>query len=126
MTNRRPLPPVSPKELAALRQSLLVARAAITGDIDQLSREAFDGFERAAGETRDEFEDIHSQEFDLELLKYDEETLQKIDDALERMDNGGYGRCETCGDRIGRERLRAVPHAANCIACQRDLEREAS
>ena len=72
------------------------------------------------------FCDVPRRGFDLELLKYDEETLQKIDDALERMDNGGYGRCETCGERIGRERLRAVPHAANCIACQRELEREAS
>lgn len=45
--------------------------------------------------------------------------LQEIDAALERMDAGTWGRCETCGGAIGRGRLRALPEARHCLTCSR-------
>jgi DnaK suppressor protein len=43
--------------------------------------------------------------------------LQQIDQALRRIDEGRYERCETCGKPIGRERLEALPYASTCVAC---------
>lgn len=43
--------------------------------------------------------------------------LVETDEALHRMDLGTYGRCETCGGAIGRQRLLALPTARFCIAC---------
>ena len=37
--------------------------------------------------------------------------------ALERIDRGTYGRCQSCGGAIGRQRLLALPAARYCIAC---------
>ena len=43
--------------------------------------------------------------------------ISEIDEALERIENGTYGKCVTCGEPINEKRLEAVPHAAQCIAC---------
>lgn len=52
------------------------------------------------------------------------EVLQKIDAALERMDDGTYGTCQRCGKQIARARLEAFPYVAYCIDCQAYLERQ--
>ena len=44
-----------------------------------------------------------------------EEELTYIREALEKIEKGGYGICETCGKEIEMERLEALPAAKNCI-----------
>ncbi|GEM_PF-816725 len=52
------------------------------------------------------------------------QRLQKIEDALERIENGSYGRCRHCGRRIVKPRLTAVPFTDSCTACAaRNLSR---
>ena len=46
-----------------------------------------------------------------------QETLDSIDDALDRLEAGTYGRCERCGNEISEERLSAMPFARLCITC---------
>ena len=43
--------------------------------------------------------------------------LAELDAALERLERGSYGSCQTCGGAIGRQRLRAIPEARFCIDC---------
>jgi DnaK suppressor protein len=57
------------------------------------------------------------QEFTLGLLGGDEDALDQIEAAIERIDNGSYGRCETCGGKIPKARLEAIPYAAQCVRC---------
>lgn len=52
------------------------------------------------------------------------QKLELIDQALERLANGKYGRCETCGGAINPERLEALPYATQCIRCQQQAERQ--
>jgi DnaK suppressor protein len=47
-----------------------------------------------------------------------EDTLQRVEAALQRLDQGVYGRCAQCGENISAERLMALPYAENCIDCQ--------
>ena len=56
-------------------------------------------------------------------MRRDQTTLREVDEALERIEGGNFGLCELCGEPIVRERLRAMPHARNCIECQRESER---
>lgn len=42
---------------------------------------------------------------------------EEVDRALEKLDEGSYGRCDTCGEPIPGERLEAVPWAAQCVGC---------
>jgi DnaK suppressor protein len=48
--------------------------------------------------------------------------IEKIKEALERIDNGTFGRCEVCGRDIGEERLRARPVTTLCIDCKKKQE----
>jgi DnaK suppressor protein len=107
------------KDLDELRSSLIRARAALTGDITQLRAEALDLNGSTVGEG---FDGDYDQELNLELLEHDGSTLREVDEALERLEEGNYGRCEACETWIPKTRLKAVPHARNCIECQRDLE----
>ncbi len=49
--------------------------------------------------------------------------LNKIEKSLEKIERGGYGECESCGEEIGLERLRARPMADFCITCKDEQER---
>ena len=44
--------------------------------------------------------------------------LQYLDGALEMIDEGTFGICKKCGDRINPERLMEVPHTTNCFTCK--------
>lgn len=46
--------------------------------------------------------------------------LMAIDAAMERIENGTYGECMTCGEEIDPARLRALPEATRCIACMEE------
>lgn len=63
------------------------------------------------------------REMDLTLEENARSLLARIDHALEKLDRGTYGVCDSCGGAIGVGRLRAAPHAALCIDCQRLRER---
>ncbi len=66
--------------------------------------------------------DRASQETDmsLELRNRDRERklIKKINEAIEAIESGDYGYCETCGVEIGIERLEARPTATLCIDCK--------
>ena len=50
------------------------------------------------------------------------ETLNKINDALVRLEQGGYGYCYDCGEEIAQKRLRALPFAVRCKDCEEAKE----
>lgn len=56
---------------------------------------------------------------DLSLATGQDALLRDVDDALERIRAGTFGRCETCGRWIERERLELLPYAPLCAACAR-------
>jgi DnaK suppressor protein len=61
-----------------------------------------------------------------QLAEVESRELAKINEALERIRTGRYGKCDTCGASIKSARLQAVPHATECIDCARAAERRMS
>jgi RNA polymerase-binding protein DksA len=51
------------------------------------------------------------------LVSQLEETLAEVERALAKLDEGAYGRCESCGKAIGEARLEAMPATRYCIDC---------
>ncbi len=47
------------------------------------------------------------------------EVVEEAHEALNRLGDGSYGLCVSCGQPISFERLEAIPHARMCIACPR-------
>ena len=55
---------------------------------------------------------------DISILEMRNKMRQNIDEALIRLDEGSYGVCSDCGVDISEKRLKAVPFARRCVACQ--------
>ena len=62
------------------------------------------------------------REIDYSLGENSEQVLTEIDAALQRIEDGTYGTCTTCGREIPLERLEAYPWASLCIDCKRRAE----
>ena len=63
--------------------------------------------------------DAHRQgDIDLALLQMRAETVRRIDAALGRLEAGTYGSCVECAKEIAERRLRALPFAVRCQACE--------
>lgn len=62
--------------------------------------------------------EVYEQEKNYALTEHNNQHLKDIEDSLEKLENGGYGICESCGKDIGFERLNAHPTAKLCIGCQ--------
>lgn len=79
-----------------------------------------------AGESGDEI-DVASDVVDGRLLEslgaQDSNRLQMINNALDRIKQGTYGKCLVCKQDIPEERLEAIPYAFMCINCQSNTER---
>jgi DnaK suppressor protein len=60
--------------------------------------------------------------FMLRIRDRERKLISKINSALERIDAGEFGICESCGDDIGEERLNARPVTTLCIACKKKQE----
>lgn len=63
-----------------------------------------------------------SEDISLKRLSTHREILLKIDEALGKLDEGTYGRCEDCGEEISEERLKILPFATYCRDCQEKRE----
>src|SRR5947207_14433220 len=62
------------------------------------------------------------EDLEFALLQMKSETLNKINDALARLEQGDYGYCFDCGDEIAEKRLRALPFAVRCKDCEEARE----
>ncbi|MFO8163214.1 MAG: RNA polymerase-binding protein DksA [Thermodesulfobacteriota bacterium] len=60
--------------------------------------------------------------FLLRIRDRERKLIEKIREALERIDNGTFGICEICGKEIGEERLKARPVTTQCIECKKKQE----
>jgi DnaK suppressor protein len=58
------------------------------------------------------------EELEFALVQMKSETLNKIDDALVRLEQGDFGYCFDCGEEIVEKRLRALPFAVRCKDCE--------
>jgi RNA polymerase-binding protein DksA len=118
---------VSEIDTAEYRARLLEERARLTNAVDFLERENPGSLGDELGEiataSDNHLGDTATATFDRELDEGLEEgaqqTLQAIDDALAKIEDGSYGTCEVCGKPIGAERLSAIPWARLCIDDQR-------
>ena len=70
--------------------------------------------------------DLYNREFSLELAEGEGERLYALDDAIKRVDEGKYGKCDMCGQSIPKPRLKVMPQAQYCIKCQEKIEKRSA
>jgi RNA polymerase-binding protein DksA len=64
-------------------------------------------------------QDVEGMDEQVILAQNEEQLLEDVEAALERIETGKYGICEVCGREIPKQRLDALPQAATCIQCAR-------
>jgi DnaK suppressor protein len=106
------------QRLTARRQEL---RRYLAGEVNELRSQD----ETGVGDEIDVSVDSEHAAIRSQLADFESRELKQIDSALERIEEGRFGRCDTCDGAIGVERLRAVPYVATCIDCARKAERAA-
>jgi len=117
-------------DLKTFENNLLTLRARLRGDVSQMTSEALRSSSSEVGGTAssaplhmaDLGSDAFEQEFTLSLIQNQEQVLEEIGDALERIKHGAYGQCEECKKPIHKARLQALPYTRHCVACARKLQ----
>ncbi len=117
-------------EMKVYREKLLALRARLRGDVNQMADAALNKSRSEANgdlssmpiHMADIGSDNFEQEFTLSLMESEGGTLEQIESALERIEDGDYGECEECGVRIPKTRLNALPYATMCVKCASRLE----
>jgi DnaK suppressor protein len=108
---------------AELKQMLEARRDAIEGQVQQRIRAFRDS--ASEGPTRpqaDLLDDPVHEDLAFALVEIQAQTLKNITAALVRLGEGDYGICHECEEEISEKRLRALPFATTCLACQGSAE----
>ena len=110
------------------RERLLALRARLLGEMTQMADAALNNGGNEPSNMPTHMADLGSdnfeQELTLSLMGGEEDTLDQIEAALARVEEGTYGRCEACDEEIPAVRLEAIPYATFCVNCASQRERE--
>jgi RNA polymerase-binding transcription factor DksA len=111
------------------REQLLALGQRLKANVANLEDEAYRKTGEASGNLSntplhlaDLGSDTFEQEVALSLLENQEQRLEEIAAALERIRQGTFGTCAECGKEIPRRRLDAVPSTRHCLECARELQ----
>jgi len=112
------------------RKILLEEKEKILGQINSLSEDTLASSQRdSSGDLSgysmhmaDVGTDNFQRELALGLVSNEQQVLYRIEEALKRIEEGTYGKCETCGKIIKEDRLKALPFATMCISCKEKEE----
>ena len=106
------------KRKEAFRKRLLEDRAQIAGEMISHGGVLERGAQHDFRDLEARAQGISSQWVDDRIAGDDGNLIDKIDLALERLDDGTYQVCVDCGEKIPLARLEAKPSASLCVTCQ--------
>lgn len=110
--------------LKQAEEKLLAMRRQVLREISEDLRQGREGSKEEGKDTYDLASEERDREISFILTDRDREKLQAIQDALERVQNGTYGICESCEAEISPARLNALPFTRLCVSCQAEFEKE--
>lgn len=115
----------SKRELDYFKGQILVKRRKLLGKMGELrentqiaNESSITGDSTYAYHMADAGTDQGEREKAYYWLARENNYLRYLERALEMIDDGSFGICQTCGDLISKERLEEVPHTSNCFTCK--------
>lgn len=119
--------PWSPEELKEVRAQLESEAAGLRADIEvaesQIAERLGNSTSDAGDDEADTGSKVYEREQELATTERARELLDLTEQALERIQEGTYGVCDSCGKPIGKARLMAYPRATLCVVCKQREER---
>lgn len=127
MVNNRNSRRMTQEELDMIRKEMIDRKRYLWNHIlQELDSQAMDQHREIANIIRDNgdmaIEDLREGNV-LQFVEFKVQELEKVEEALKRMDIGEYGRCADCGRWINPARLAVQPFAIRCIRCEEQKER---
>ena len=103
------------------RDKLLDRREGLVGQVQAAELYSRERDAEATQDPADMAANAYTKELLVSMSDNDRQLLNLIDEALERIETSGYGKCVHCGEALPEKRLEAVPWARHCVRCQ-DLQ----
>jgi RNA polymerase-binding protein DksA len=121
---RKPLTPAERDEMKGVllgeRRRLVREIAVAVEDLNELLRDSGDG---SGDDQADAGSKAFEREQEMSVANNSRDLLVQVEHALQRIADGTYGTCESCGLPIGKMRLEAFPRATLCVDCKQREER---
>lgn len=109
--------------LEQIKEELLIKRREVAGEVVNLRRESFSLGGDGGEDVGDDASNDYTRQVLLGMSERERSILLEVDAALDRIDEGVFGICESCGEDIAAARLKAVPYASLCVECKADQEK---
>ena len=117
-------------EIESYRQKLLVLGRRLRGQVSDVANEALrrtgaeasGSLSNVPNHPADLGNDTYEHEVALGVLENEEQMLEQIVRALDRVEQGTYGQCQECGRPIATERLQEIPYTPHCVECARKAQ----
>lgn len=111
------------KETEKYRRLLEEKKNSLSNDLAKTRDAEEETTEESTQDIADKAVSSYTREFLYSLSDTDRNTLVRIDQALDRIDEGTFGFCQNCGVSMSEKRLNAVPWAPHCVDCQELAEK---
>jgi len=108
---------------ARFRKTLISLKEQLAGDYERIAGASSEEFGADLPDMNDEAARTISRRILLEIGDKNFDTINKVNDALDRIEKGEYGICAECGDDIPVKRLELLPFTEYCVECQELLEK---
>ncbi|HEX8070291.1 MAG TPA: TraR/DksA family transcriptional regulator [Pyrinomonadaceae bacterium] len=109
------------RKLKSYRDRLLERREGLFRQVTEAEMSSRERDLEATQDPADMAANAYTKELLISMSANDRRLLALIDEALQRIETGGFGECVNCGEPVQEKRLEAVPWARYCLKCQ-DLQ----
>jgi DnaK suppressor protein len=109
------------RRVKIFRDKLLDRREGLVGQVQEAEAYSRERDSEATQDPADMAANAYTKELLVSMSDNDRQLLNLIDESLERIEAGSYGKCVRCESPLPEKRLEALPWARHCITCQ-DLQ----
>ena len=111
------------KKLDTFRKKLEERQQSLRKAVSRTEEDGRIADQEAAQDIADRAANSYTKEFLFSQSNNDRQLLNMVESALQRIREGSFGECVSCGNEINAKRLEAVPWTRYCIACQEKKEK---
>ena len=111
------------KKVESYRKKLQAKQDELLKQVSKSEQDGREADEEGTQDVADKAANSYNKEFLFHQSSSERNLLQMVESALDRIRQGNFGQCISCGEEINAKRLEAVPWTRYCIACQEKLEK---
>src|ERR1700736_5775605 len=111
------------KKLDSFKKRLETRQQELRRTVSRTEQDGRSADEDATQDIADRAANSYNKEFLFHQSNNERQLLQMVEGALDRIREGSFGQCISCGEEINPKRLEAVPWTRHCIECQEKLEK---